>query len=541
MTEQRTQCPAHRGDTQGSDSYFFNESKGVGNCKSCGLSTWLDESGNLWGRHSKKQKAFLIDGEYTPVQDEEEYMVVEEPEGTYKPCRGVSEGTMEFWGVVTSEGKQYYQYPSGGYKVRNLEKKGFFGIDLSQSELFGRNLFPAGCAKKIVVTEGELDAMSAWQMLRSGSYVNPVVSVPSSTPSGKFWQENKDYLDSFDQILLSLDRDDPGEALSAKMVELFPGKIFQIDHFGYKDANEVLQAELAQEYKKSWWNPVRFKPEDALIDPEDYLQLYDESPDFEYFTTGIPELDEKILGINKGYFTVLLAKTGVGKTELMRYLEYRLLKHSNYKFGYLHLEESKLRSVLGLVSYDLKDNLTLKKFIDDKGRDEEVRESIRNLTKDGRMIQVPFKLEEGYEAIIEKIKFYKAAFDIDFFFFEPIQDVVTGEDKEGKLSDLSSRLGTLASEIDVGIVTIAHQNQNGETMYATMIGKKAAFEIILERDQEAEDPVERNRTYVKVGRKNRVGLGNGPAGALDFDSESYILVPVEGPKAPPTPNREEDF
>jgi len=118
--------------------------------------------------------------------------------------------------------------------------------------------------------------------------------------------------------------------------------------------------------------------------------------------------------------------------------------------------------------------------------------------------------------------------------------LVHGEDKEGKLADLSSRLGTMSSDLDVGIVTIAHQNQNGDTMYATMIGKKAAFEILLERDQEAEDFQERNRTKVKVGRKNRVGLGNGPAGALDFDVDTYTLKVVQGPQEPKT-NGTDDF
>jgi len=35
-----------------------------------------------------------------------------------------------------------------------------------------------------------------------------------------------------------------------------------------------------------------------------------------------------------------------------------------------------------------------------------------------------------------------------------------------------------------------------------------------------------------IGRKNRTGLGNGSAGSLDFDLESYTLKPVEPLKAP---------
>jgi len=131
----------------------------------------------------------------------------------------------------------------------------------------------------------------------------------------------------------------------------------------------------------------------------------------------------------------------------------------------------------------------------------------------------------------------KAAFDVDYVFFEPIQDLVHGDNKEGQLADLASRLGTMATDLGVGIVTIAHQNKDGDTMYASMIGKKAAFEILLARDQDTVDLTERNRTYIKVGRKNRVGLGNGPAGALDFDLDSYTLKVVEGPQEPKTENK----
>jgi replicative DNA helicase len=307
---------------------------------------------------------------------------------------------------------------------------------------------------------------------------------------------------------------------------MFPNKVYVMDHGKHKDANDFLQAGDQSAYKKAWWAARKVKIENLNVSTEDYLDLYEESPDFEYFETGIPDLDSKILGICKGYFTVLLAQTGVGKTELLRYLEYQCLTKSDYKFAFMHLEESKLRSVLGLVSYDLNENLILPKYIAEKGMDKEVRESIGNLTKDERMIQFNYSPDDGYESLIDQVKFLKAAFDVDYVFFEPIQDLVNGSDKESKLADLSTRLGTLCSEIDVGIVTIAHQNKDGDTMYASMIGKKAAFEILLDRDQESDDINIRNTTNVRVGRKNRVGNGNGPAGQLEFNSESYTLVPV---------------
>jgi len=533
-------------DTGGSDSYFWDDNKGQGYCHSCSLSTWLHEhTGDLWGKHNGKK--FKIEGDTLGSNVVEEDFDVDytpkdiKPVGEYVAWRGITKDTMEHFGVATRDGQVAFVYPSGGKKIRDKNEKKFYAQGLKSDEFFGMQLFPAGCSKKVTVTEGELDTMSAWQMLQNGNYINPVVSLPSANPSGKLWEKCKGWLDSFDEIILSVDNDEPGRKVAEKVSLMFPGKVKVMDHGQHKDANDFLINGDGRTYKNAWWSARAYKPDDMLVDAQDYLDLYDESPDFEYFETGIPELDEKILGINKGYFTVIQAPTGVGKTEIMRYFEYQCLTKSNYKFAFMHLEESKLRSVLGLVSYDLQDNLTLKKFIENKGREDDVRAAIERLTESERMMQFSFRPEDGYEDLLEKIKFLKAAFDIDFVFFEPIQDLVNGEDKEGKLADLSSRLGTMASELDVGIITIAHQNQNGDTMYATMIGKKAAFEILLQRDQEAEDPQERNRTYVRVGRKNRVGLGNGPAGALDFDHESFTLTPVMPPTAPATPNREDDF
>jgi len=547
MSETKGQCPAHKADTNGSDSYAWNTSKNQGYCHSCGLVTWLhQDTGELWGRHGNGRN-FKIEGETLDVKDytPKDITEVEEPKGEYAPWRGIHKDTMEHFGVTTEDDKVYFKYPSGGNKIRKKSAKEFFAQGLKSDELFGMQLFPAGCSKMVTVTEGELDALSAWQMLQNGKFINPVVSLPSATPSGKLWEKCRNWLDSFEKIILSVDNDEPGRKIAEKVSLMFPRKVVLMQHGDHKDANDFLMNGDGKAYVSAWWDAVknnrRYKPDDVLVDAGDYLSLYDESPDFEYFPTGIPELDEKILGINKGYFTVIQAPTGVGKTEIMRYFEYQCLTKSDYTFAFMHLEESKLRSVLGLVSYDLGDNLTLKKFIENKGREDDVREAIKRLTDSERMMQFSFRPEDGYEDLLSKIKFLKAAFDIDFVFFEPIQDLVTGEDKEGKLADLSSRLGTMASELDVGIITIAHQNQNGDTMYATMIGKKAAFEILLQRDQEAEDPEERNRTYVRVGRKNRVGLGNGPAGALDFCHESFTLTPVMPPVAPETPNHEGGF
>lgn len=391
-----------------------------------------------------------------------------------------------------------------------------------------------------VSISGNCDAMSAWQMLK-GSYLNPVVGLPGASPSGKLWEKCKKYLDSFEEIILSVDNDDPGDKVAQLISEIFPGKVTRMEHGQYKDANDFLQAGDAQAYKQAWWKAKKVKPDNILIGGDDFLSLYEDSPDFEYFETGIKELDEKMLGICKGYVTLIQAESGLGKTEFTRYLEWQCLTNSTYKIAAMHLEETKLRSILGLVSYKLGDNLTIKKFIEEKGREEDVKHAIKELTDSERFMLFDYDMQEGHEELVRQVRYLVAALKVDFIVIEPIQDCVTGSssEKEGKLADLITQLSTLAAKTNVGIVVVAHQNSEGGAMYSSMITKRAAFEILLKRDRESEDLVEQNRTHVIIGRKNRTGLGSGKAGAVDFDLESYTLKPVEPPKAPVVESRDD--
>lgn len=544
MTEITGQCPAHRANTQGSDSYSFNTDKKVGSCLSCGLRTTIGAKGDLIGHYGDKRWFVIGEGstgeyvERTPVKEGKE-VKVDTSKGTFRECRGINERTMEFYGVRTTDKDQVYPYPSGAYKVRTFPKK-FMGSGSYGGELFGQNLFPRGCSKIVTVTEGELDAMSAYQMLQSGSYTNPCVSVAGATPSKDFWDQHKkgspyQYLDSFQKIILCVDQDEAGDKLAEKFREVFPDKVFRMNLGEYKDANEMLQAGDFKAFKDAWWGAKVYKPDWTLSDEDEYLKLYRESPDFEYFETGIPELDAKMLGICKGYITLIQAESGVGKTEFTRYLEWMCLTNSTYKIATCRKEETPLRSLLGMVSYDIKKNVTLKKLIEENNLNEEVEESIKKIGSEGRFIT--FKTDEtaGNDETIKQLRYLIAAFDVDFILLDPVQDLVTGanaSEKEGKISDLITRMGNLCGETGVGIIVIAHQNGDGGAMYSSMITKKAGFKIVLSGNREDEDLEERNKTYIHVKDKNRSGLGFGPAGCLTFDLDSYTQKPyfVQEPK-----------
>jgi len=442
---------------------------------------------------------------------------------------------MEKYGVYfTKQGDTetvHYTYPDA-VKHRELPKT--IRCSGKLNAFYGQEDYPNG-GKTLTITEGEEDRLSVIQMM--GDW--PTVSVPNATPSKDFWANAQFYLSQWDKITLSVDPDDAGNALADKFYRMFPGKVYRVDHSKYKDANDFLTKGAEAEFKKHWWQAQRVKPDTILSTEQDFLNLYEKTPDYEFFATGIDGLDAKMLGIHKGAVTMILAPTGIGKTEFMRYLEYQCLSTTDYSIGFCHLEETQLRSILGLVSYDLQENVTRKDLIDQKGRQADVLESLKRLTKDEKVYQFSVRAEDTLDDLIAQIRFLVTAMGVDYIFFEPIQDIVHGDTstKESLLTDLVNKMKLLAPEINVGIVFIAHANEEGNPKYCNSLVQGVAYEIVLHRDMDADDAQERNKTYVSVGRKNRTGGGSGPCGTLTFDSLTYMITPDLGPVEPKAPKK----
>ena len=511
-----------------SDAFSYND-KGMGNCHSCDSGYPSKEPMFDWAKDKYPTKGYADKEEriVSYIMDTIHARKEVGSDGDYTPLRGITEKTMREYNVLTYEDRQEYIYPSGGIKVRKLSEKAFYAKSgFKGDELFGMNLFPAGCSKFVTITEGELDALSVSQMLRN-QYTNPVVSLPSATPSKKLWENCKEWLDSFEKIILSVDTDQAGDALADRMARLFPNRVYRIQHGELKDANDFLTSGKEADFKNLWWKPTKHTPENILNTSEQFLKLYEDTPEHTYYPTGIQALDDKILGLMQGHFTVFKAPTGIGKTELMRYMEYSMLKQG-IPIAAWHLEETKLRSLLGLVSYEAKDNLTRRDLIDEKGADKTVRDAIASITKDENFYQFYLGDGQGADELIDQIRFFSQACDCKFIFFEPIQDVVVGsseESKEQMLADLSVRLSKLSAELNVGIVTIAHTNDDGQMKYCRMIGQRASVIIDLKRDKEAEDIQERNTTYLSI-EKNRPCSEEGKAGKLMFSTETFMLREV---------------
>ena len=525
-------CPYE--DCGSTDAFSYNLDSMSGKCHSCerkyprDKATKLDWAEQEYPTQQQEKDGWDMEQTAAPIRA----VPTEVLTGVYRSVRNISGDVMRKFNCKTyvdkddKEIKQEYVYPSGGIKTRYFPKE-FRAKDLRSDELFGMDLWNAGSGRIVTICEGELDAMSAYQMCHNPKFSAAFVSLPSATPSKKLWTNVNDWLSSFDKIILSIEHDDQGNAVAQRIANLFPNKVYRVQHDKYKDANAFLEAGAKNEYYNAWMNARKYTPENVINTSDQFLNLYNKAENHVYVETGIQDFDDMCLGLMQGHFTLFKAQTGIGKTEFMRYLEHRILeKNPDVKIATWHMEETKLRSLLGLVSYDIKDNVTRMDLIEDKGLDGKVQESIKKLTKDERLFQFFLNDEDDPLDLLGHIRYLSQACDVNYIFFEPIQDISANmgsdESKEQFLADLAVRLSKLAAELGVGIVTIGHTNDDGQVKYCRMIEQRASVVVDLQRNKMSEDEDERNTTKLLVTKNRPVGP-TGYAGQLKFNSNTFTL------------------
>lgn len=445
-----------------------------------------------------------------------------------KEYRGIDQDVVEFYGIltgITKDGKDFsrvYPYPHRP-KTRILPKDFSRNAGFTNNKFFGMDKFNAGSSKVLTIVEGEDDVPSAYQMLGKKW---PVVGIPGSSSPRQVLKDEESYnfVRAFDSIVIATDGDDAGQSAADAFSRAFPNKCYRVNMTKHNDPNDYLSNGDSSDFLYAWVNRQKYVPDNILNTTDQFLELYRDTPDHMYTPTGIEALDEKIMGVMRGHFTVLKAGTGIGKTEVMRLIEYNLLQQGE-PIAIWHLEETKLRSLLGLVSYEVMDNYTRKDLIEAKGKTVEAEEAIKSLTESEMLFQFFLRDGEGSDELIEQIRYFSEVCGVNYILVEPIQDIVAGfseASKEAMLADLSVRLSRLAAELNVAIVTIAHTNDDGDIKYCRMIGQRASIIISLERNKEAHDEDERNTTYLKV-EKNRPCSLEGYAGTLFFDGGTFTL------------------
>ena len=241
----------------------------------------------------------------------------------------------------------YYFSESGvleGCKVKTKDKVFTYEGNVPGT-LFGQHLFPAS-GKRVVITEGELDAASCQEAMPGW----PMVSLPSGAASAKkSIQRAIPWLQGYEEIVLFFDNDEAGcKAAEDAASVLPPGKTKIARLEAFKDASDALQANEPEAIRRAIWDAKEYRP-DGIVDGKSLLELVTTPTppaDHDYPFQG---LQGKLHGIRYGELVTITAGSGIGKSSFCRELATHLLNKGE-RVGYLALEESNRRTALGLMS-----------------------------------------------------------------------------------------------------------------------------------------------------------------------------------------------
>ena len=444
----------------------------------------------------------------------------------YLPTRGITKDTFRHFGVQTKirgDGKPVaigFRYPNGSTKLRSLERKDFSWVGESKPELFGINQFAAGSHKSIVITEGELDACSLYQVLRI-----PCVSVRSSSSAATDCAAMRSELNAYDKIYLGFDNDAAGDAATAAVARLFDyNKLYHLRYGHRKDANEYLQHGEDTDLLNLYHNSRHYLPSSIVSSFKEFEKiLTEETP--RGIPYPFPTLTKMTYGIRTGETVLIKAPEKVGKTALMHAIEYQLLKETDSNVGAIYIEESRQRHLQAIAGLQLRrpthlpDSFT--SHIDVLAA---VRETVG---RDDRLHIYNHFGTSDPDVILDTTRFLVSARDCRYILFDHISMAVTGlageRDERRALAYLATRLEMMVKELNFALIMVTHVNDIGQSRGSHNLTKVADITISASRDTMALDEKERRTIRLSVPY-NRFCYHTGDAGSVVFDPLTYTLT-----------------
>ena len=438
--------------------------------------------------------------------------------------RNISEKTNKFYRIFRDGNTLRFPYYTNdgvlkGVKIKNKQKD-FRYEGISTDTLFGQHLFPT-TGKRVVITEGELDAASCYEAM--GGW--PMVSLPHGAASAKKdVQKQIPFFQGYDEIVLFFDNDEPGRKASDEVATVLPpGKVKIARLESYKDASDALQANDAEAVRKAIWNASPYRP-DGIIDGKSLLELVTTpTKPFEH-DYPFEGLQNKLYGVRYGELTTITAGSGQGKSTFCRQLATHFLQQG-VRTGYLALEESNRRTALGLMSTVVGKSLHIGEH-DQTELEEHFRNTIANWN---------LYLFDGFgsfdpDIIYNRIEYLASGLECRIVFLDHLSILLSGLDgDERRMIDTTmTKLRSLVERTGIALFLVSHlrrtqQDKNHEEGARVTLGQlrgSAAISqlsdsvIALERNQQGNS--ERSATTLRV-LKNRYSGETGVACQLDYD------------------------
>jgi twinkle protein len=441
-------------------------------CPACGSSDALSVNENGSAKCFSCDKFFPkgVDGQaVTPTQTNETIREVNAHGGVFAKLtdRSISRETAEKYGVKTvydgTGAIAQHVYPLyinnelTSNKIRYVRDKKFsYDVSPQGVGLFGQQLFKEG-GKYLTITEGECDAMAAYELL--GSKWAVVSIIRGAAGAVKDIKDNLEYIESFDNIVICFDKDKQGIEAAKKVATLLkPGKakIVTLPN-GYKDANDMLIKGKYKEFTSAWWDAKLFTPSGIIRVSEKKNQFLDR-PKKESIPYPWEGLNKKLYGMRQGELVTLTGGTGLGKSSITRELEHWLVKQTEDNVGIIALEEDWRRTVDGILSIEANARL----YVDqerDKFDESTLMDMFDKVFEDDRVfIHAHFGTNE-IDDIFAKLRYLIVGCDCKWVVVDHLHMLVSalGEgDERRAIDNIMTRLRSLVEETGAGLILVSH-------------------------------------------------------------------------------------
>ena len=301
-------------------------------------------------------------------QIDEELAAIQDLQTVALPERKLRKDSLAYFnvkiGVSEIDGEtpetHYYPYSKGGvlkgYKVRLIQGKKFWAVGtIKDVDLFGWDKAIATGAKRLFITEGEIDAISLYQIFKDQAKgtayadfdpaIVSLISGASSAPRdlAKFLPEIRKH---FKEIVLVFDSDEPGQKAAEAVSKIIPDAL--IATLPEKDVNECLKsgrgkaAHAACQFNASRPKNTRIVYANSVVD--------DARKETEWgFSYPFKMLTELTRGQRLGETVYWGAGVKLGKSELLNALVAHNITEHGWKCFVAKPEESNKRTLQGVV------------------------------------------------------------------------------------------------------------------------------------------------------------------------------------------------
>lgn len=420
-------------------------------------------------------------------------------------------------------------------KIRFADKTFTTRGDKKQLGLYGKHLW-RDSGKKIIITEGELDAISVSQLQ---GHKWAVVSVPNGAQGAKkALVKELEWLQRFDEVILMFDDDEAGLAAVEECTPLFsPGKCKVARIEGYKDASDALQAGDGGSVIDAIWAAKVFAP-DGIYSAGEVL---DNTPDEIKRGLSFPweTMTYLTFGMRPHEMYAYGAGTGVGKTDTLKEIIAHIINVHKQKVGTLLFEEPDLRQTIHSVAGKIDGAIY---HVPDIEFDKSQRDATCALLRDELFLYDIKGSDVDREKLLALIRYFVLALGCEHIFLDHVTFMLDAEDDERQLEaqkKLMRRLNDLNKELPFTLHYVSHlrkanngrkpHEEGGRVFLDDFLGGKATtqyanFVIGVERDQQGDD---KNSSYLRFLKDRYTGRATGRGISLRYDEKTGKKVEQE--------------